>query len=184
MSPLGHTVTSFSMTLTFMHFNGVRWGDCFSKLPAFMMNQDVSQFDDVGKITLIALGMLLGGRGPDRLEAPVFDRRKKIRRSLIPHRTLTHWPPLWIIMALFFHWLSGVATDVLIFEAAHVGYGFCLSSLLHLAMDVLTPMGIPLIKPFGQRTSLSLYKTDHISEWCFIFVLVASSQFLSKQIAF
>jgi membrane-bound metal-dependent hydrolase YbcI (DUF457 family) len=87
-------------------------------------------------------------------------------------------------MALFFYWLRGVATDVLIFEVAHVGYGFCIAGLLHLAMDILTPMGIPLIKPFGQRTSLSLYKTDHISEWCFIFVLVASSQFLSKQIAF
>jgi len=183
MSPIGHTITSFSMAATFMHVNGVRWGEGFSRLPAIMLHQDVSQMDKSAIVTLISMGILLGARGPDRLELPVWDRRKNVRRSLIPHRTLTHWPPLWLLIVWFFGGLREIASDILIYEISCVGFGFGLSGLLHLCMDVMTPMGIPLLKPFGQRTSLTVYKSSQVSEWCFIFFLVVSSQFLSRHIA-
>ncbi len=68
---------------------------------------------------------------------------------LIQHRTLTHWPVLYVLVGVFALWYSNVYLVL-----------FCLSALIHLALDSLTPMGIPLKYPFGKRFSFFLIRSD------------------------
>ena len=55
-------------------------------------------------------GCLLGARAPDCLEIAKYNRMTNHRWSLIPHRTLTHWPWLWMLLlvltvpAVQFNW--------------------------------------------------------------------------------
>lgn len=98
MSPIGHTVTAFAMAITYMRISDVSWGLGFSSLLTVIMSGNLVNIDHAAFVTLVALGMRLGARGPDRLEIPRFNKRTQTRRSVIPHRTLTHWPPLWVAM--------------------------------------------------------------------------------------
>lgn len=91
---------------------------------------------------------LPGATAPDWLEWP---RRTAggSRTSVIPHRTLTHWVPLWLIAAGF-GWAMAenpVASGLL---------GFAVGGLTHLAVDLPNPMGIPLWTPW-RRVSLRLW---------------------------
>jgi len=149
MSPIGHTVTAFAMATAYMRISDVSLSQSFSSLPKVMMSGNLASIDHSAFVTLVALGMLLGARGPDRLEVPSFNRRTQTRRSVIPHRTLTHWPPLWVAMTAIC-WLVLVSThDFLLYEITSVGFGFCAAGWLHLVMDIMTPSGIPLVTPFG-----------------------------------
>ena len=65
-----------------------------------------------------------------------------------------------------------------------LGLGLAIGALLHLALDVLSPCGVPLGNPFGPRTSIGfrrpgntpcLYKTGTISELPIIGVLIAAA---------
>jgi hypothetical protein len=98
--------------------------------------------------TLTGLGMSVGARAPDRLEMPSFNRRTKVRNALIPHRTVTHWPPFWVILTTC-TWLCVHSQNSLFNAMASVGLGFCASDWLHLAMGIIIPSGIPLITPIG-----------------------------------
>lgn len=91
MSPIGHTVTVFAMAATYIRISDVPWNQVFSSLSKVMMSGNLASVDHSAFVTLVALGMLLGARGPDCLEIPSFNKRTQTR---IPHRTLTHWPPL------------------------------------------------------------------------------------------
>lgn len=140
------------------------------------MPNSVGIIDHTAFITLVALGMILGARGPDRLEIPSFNRRTKIRRSVIPHRTLTHWPPFWLGITLLIWLIWRQSTHFFIFAATSVGLGFCAAGWLHLAMDIMTPSGIPLVTPFGARTSFNLYKSGHAGEWLCVGLFLVGSQ--------
>lgn len=178
MSPTGHLITAASMATAFLRVNDVPWPDSIASIPEAVLSVRIWDSHAPAAITLIGLGMVLGARAPDRLEVPRFDRRTKIRYSLIPHRTLTHWPPFWIVLTAFCVWFGVNGQDSLLSSMACVGVGFCAAAWLHLAMDILTPTGIPLITPFGRRASFNLYKTASAGEWLCILVFVAISQAL------
>jgi len=180
MSPIGHTITAFAMATTYMRISDVSWGQGFSSLPRVMMSGNLANIDYTAFVTLVALGMLLGARGPDHLEIPRFNKRTQTRRSVIPHRTLTHWPPFWVAMTAICWLTLGASDDFLFYEITSVGLGFCAAGWLHLVMDIMTPSGIPLITPFGTRTSLNLYKTAQTGEWLCILLFVAGCQISPK----
>ena len=101
---------------------------------------------------LFFVGAFAGASAPDWLELPFSGGR------VIPHRTLTHVPWLWLVALL---WVAVALHGSWLWP---VVLGFILASLLHLAMDSLSPMGIPLANPGGRRYSLHLYHTGGLSE--------------------
>lgn len=110
------------------------------------------------------LGALLGASAPDYLEVVYgWDERGR-RKSLLNHRTWTHWPYPWFAACA----VLGAKWDNGLFD--YFSAGFISASLLHLAMDILTPMGIPLRWPTGKRSSLNIYKTGHVRELAVIAV--------------
>jgi membrane-bound metal-dependent hydrolase YbcI (DUF457 family) len=111
----------------------------------------------------IAIATLVGSIAPDALEMSMFNPFTGRGVRLIPHRTITHWPILWGVALIFLfntHFV-GLALPTVLWNTLA---GFCLGAITHLAMDIGTPMGIPLINPFGKRTSLNIYKTGR-EEW-------------------
>lgn len=175
MSPIGHNITAISMATAYMQFNDISWGNGISSLPRVVMPNSIGIIDQTAFVTLVALGMILGARGPDRLEIPSFNRQTKIRRSIIPHRTLTHWPSAWFVVTIACWLVWHQSTDIFVFGVTNVGLGFCAAGWLHLAMDIMTPSGIPLAMPFGPRTSLNIYKSGHGGEWICVGLIVAGS---------
>ena len=114
---------------------------------------------------------LLGGRAPDWLE--VVYGRSAGRRSLIPHRTLTHWVLGWgILTYLAWTWIPPGNEQVVVM-------GFLATVWLHLLYDMMTPSGIPLLFPFGQRTSLGIYTTGSVpAESALIVVTIVAAALL------
>ena len=181
MSPLGHNITALAMAATTMRLCDVPFDQGISSLPTVMMAGNAVNVDRFAFVTLVALGMLLGARGPDRLEIPSFNRRTQTRRSVIPHRTLTHWPFFWVFLTGLCFWTWSESQDLLLYVITSFGLGFCASGWLHLAMDIMTPAGIPLLSPFGSRSSHNLYKTSMkgcrlTGEWLCILLFVIGCQ--------
>lgn len=75
---------------------------------------------------------------PDWIELPVY-RNGARTGSLIPHRTLTHWPPLWAGLAAW-----GVHDGGLL---GAVAVGAAIGSFTHILGDAPNPMGIPWCWP-------------------------------------
>ncbi len=99
---------------------------------------------------LCGAAALSGANAPDWLEVASRTEDGQ-RRSLIPHRTITHWLPLWII-ALW--WGTANAGDTVgVFVV-----GFTIGGLMHLAMDWPNPMGIPVWVPW-RRVSGRLWQS-------------------------
>ena len=96
----------------------------------------------------LALGTLLGSSFPDIGEIVQFFGRW--RASLIPHRTLTHWIPLYVILIIA---LPTIAPGMP-WWALNLARGVCCGSLLHIVLDAFSPVGIPLFNPFGTRVSV------------------------------
>ena len=74
MSPIGHLITAASLSTAYMRFNAVSWTEGISNLPKSLIEAQTIDPHSSAAITLIGLGILLGVRGPDRLEVPVFNR--------------------------------------------------------------------------------------------------------------
>lgn len=160
-----------------------------------------------------AIGVMLGASGPDFLEFVYAWRRDgwggrgDERLSLIPHRTLTHSPFLWLAVVLVAARFGPTPIDVLGVVVAVpitlVIAGFAASCLLHIAIDLLSPMGIPLLSPFGSRTSVGwsrnrsgrshCYTTGAASEipimglviaaaaaWCFVTSTLTASGVIAR----
>lgn len=185
MSPIGHNITAFAMATTYMRISNVPWGEGLLSLPTVMMAGNAVNVDHFAVVTLVALGMLVGARGPDRLEIPTFNRRTKTRRSVIPHRTLTHWPLFWVFLTGLCLWTWSESQDLLLYVITSVGLGFCAAGWLHLVMDIMTPTGIPLLSPFGSRSSLNLYRTSMkgcrlTGEWLCIFLFLIICLVISR----
>ena len=109
-----------------------------------------------GPAALFAGGCLAGACAPDWLEITWFRRG---RNSLIPHRTLTHWPWPWFA-SLILLLLVPLRPSVVFWPLI----GFTGSAILHLAADLCAPTGIPLKNPFGSRYSLNLIHTGSPGE--------------------
>ena len=180
MSPIGHLVTASAMAWCYLDLNDIGVLDAGASLSQAFLDANDGVFYSHHAIALVALGIVLGARGPDRLEIPTFNWYRRTRQSLIPHRTLTHWPPFWV----FLTWLAWTGSE---HPLDYVGaawsstfLGFCAGSWLHLAMDIMTPMGIPLLLPFGKRTSLNIYKTATLGEGACVAVFLAVLVFFAK----
>lgn len=75
---------------------------------------------------------------PDWIELPYY--RNGVRAgSIIKHRTLTHWPPLWLALGAW-----GFHEDGLVGAAA---VGVATGCLTHILGDAPNPMGIPWLLP-------------------------------------
>jgi membrane-bound metal-dependent hydrolase YbcI (DUF457 family) len=113
-----------------------------------------------------AVGALLGARAPDWIELAQFSSFLDRRVSIIPHRTITHWPWLWLAALLIATGLTQVYDDYPGREVAWGCVGFILSGMLHLLLDSLTPTGIPLgFNPFGKRTAFAYMRNGSYSEF-------------------
>jgi membrane-bound metal-dependent hydrolase YbcI (DUF457 family) len=94
-----------------------------------------------------------GATAPDWME---------IRRgdfTVIPHRTITHWPAPWLaLLAISIAWFpySPLGAAVLL--------GFSLGALSHVLGDAGTPSGVPVWHP-GKRHSLKLWDSRSSEVW-------------------
>lgn len=83
-------------------------------------------------------GIAFGSTAPDWMELPWWI--DGIRISVIPHRTITHWLLLWLAGLL----ISTIYPDS---DLSDLAKGFFLGGILHVCLDAVTPMGVPLIFP-------------------------------------
>lgn len=134
-------------------------------------------------MTVTAVTAIAAASLPDSAEIARrgFDGR---RASIIPHRTITHWPAIWIALA-FVAYLSpslGLVPSGLTVLFAAALYGVAFGGLFHCFIDIFSPMGIPLLTPFGKRTALGpkpntqgahLYTTGRWSETSVVIGLLA-----------
>ncbi|MES1927396.1 metal-dependent hydrolase [Salinisphaera sp. T31B1] len=123
---------------------------------------DMSDPPLTGLAMACASGLIFGASAPDQMEFPLFGRLIG-RVSLLPHRTVTHSPWLWI--AFICGGVIALAQTQgwgLLF--AYQWLGFSLSGALHIFVDMGSMSGIPLLNPFGGRYSLCLYSTGGVRE--------------------
>lgn len=76
---------------------------------------------------------------PDWIEIPFYRNGTRVG-SLITHRTITHWPPLWLAL-IYWGILQGGVVGAMAIGAA-------IGSLTHILGDAPNPMGIPWILPY------------------------------------
>lgn len=119
-------------------------------------------------VPILLAGAWFGGIAPDRLELPVWVAGR-LRRA-IPHRTITHWWPLWAVPGL---WAAFVLAHLLPEDTpaalAWATLGAACGALAHLLCDWPNPMGIPLWTPW-RRHSLRLWRSGERE-----FLLVAAA---------
>lgn len=109
---------------------------------------------------LVSAATIVGGTAPDWMEI-----RKKSGGTVIKHRTITHWLPLWLMLFFFSYGL--IVKDETLMQIydfnvnVHIQsflLGFSIGGLLHLLVDLPNPMGIPILTP-TRRFSLKLWKS-------------------------
>lgn len=106
---------------------------------------------------LFAVGVMSGASAPDWLEGVFFFRNRRI--SIIPHRTLTHWLPVWVAA---FYLVFTASLDWYVLALAN---GFIASSVLHITMDAFSKSGVPLLLPMRRfSVRIPMYTTGGISE--------------------
>lgn len=120
---------------------------------------------------LLGLVTAVAGRIPDSIEIVTGFGPNGERHSIIPHRTVSHSPYPYIVLVLLGLLLPRIAGLPIGHIIAGIGLGGC----IHLAIDVLSPSGVPLGNPFGARTSFGpfrsggvhpyLYRTSTSEEW-------------------
>jgi inner membrane protein len=120
---------------------------------------------------VVAIGTILGGNAPDYLEirTKVYSGGKVVgTKTLIPHRTLTHWVLMWVVFfyfcllsftqdsSIYFYdyfseWVSYVNTnrDVSKFISGFF-LGYAIGGLLHLIVDLPNYQKIPIFTPFDK----------------------------------
>lgn len=102
---------------------------------------------------------------PDWLEIPIY--KKGVRtKTFIPHRTITHWPPLWLgLMYIAFTYLEPMYAATVL--------GICVGALAHIVADAPNPMGVPWFWPH-KRVSIfgGLWRSGEFEKtMTFIFTL-------------
>ena len=124
---------------------GHRW----TGLGAAFAAAAVARFGHMGDLAELAAACiaLVSTTIPDWIEIPFY--RNGVRAgSIIKHRTLTHWPALWLGLI---YW--GLQDMTLIGAAA---IGAAVGALVHILGDAPNPMGIPWFIPthrhrFGKK---------------------------------
>ena len=96
--------------------------------------------------TLMAM---LGSILPDFLEM-----------GIIRHRTVTHWPAPWIVLALCSYGAGMFFTSIW----SYPGFFVSIGALLHLGEDYLSVTGIPIRSPGSPRKGAGLYVTGTMGE--------------------
>lgn len=98
-----------------------------------------------------------------------------IEAGLVKHRTITHWPFLYLGLILtivpavkFVSWWAWLILGCLL-----------IGCLLHLAEDSLSKGGIPLFNPVGKKYGLGWYITDTITETFVVTWIVAVTLYFS-----
>jgi hypothetical protein len=146
---------------------------------------------------LLGVSVALTGSLPDALEGVVGFGPTGNRRSLIPHRTLTHSPWGWLVALAFGLMLPGAATPWGQLAIGKFLAGIAVGALVHLMIDIFSPTGIPLGNPFGPRISLGpyrtargiqfLYRTSTPDEWPllvpFVLMLAAEGTLIGTRIS-
>lgn len=118
-----------------------------------------------GALSLVSIPAgYFGGTAPDWLEIAHAEYSTKyqrwMRKSVIPHRTITHWWPVWgAASALLVIWPlqglhpgmglhSGIGSPAAVWAIARMaGTGFVAGAWMHLFMDIPNPTGIPILSP-------------------------------------
>ncbi len=156
MSPVTHNLTAASLAL----------------VGAWFLRDTPAPMESAGLFTPwlprsvpFVLGAMLGARAPDWLELAEFSAFFSRRISVIPHRTLTHWPWLWILALVVVVNLLPAYTEYPGREVIWGLLGFVSTGFLHILLDMMTPTGIPLgINPFGKRTAIAHVRTGSPAE--------------------
>jgi membrane-bound metal-dependent hydrolase YbcI (DUF457 family) len=132
-----------------------------------------------GMMSLVAIPAgYFGGTAPDWLEMSraVYSTRRQrwVRRSVITHRTITHWWPVWML-ALILALLC--PTSSLSLDACRMAaLGFVAGGFMHLAMDIPNPSGIPIRTPYARsRFGFGWWKSGNAMEPLAGVVMVALS---------
>ena len=102
--------------------------------------------------------------------APTPRGRQKVFNRI--HRGATHWFGWWLALFLAALMLRLPPLEL----AVLTGLGF--GGLSHVALDMLTPQGVPL-QPFSRkgRFSLKLCATGSVGEYCFLAAIVLAVWF-------
>lgn len=130
----------------------------------------------------LAAGIIVGSRLPDHAEQRIYptdddgnliknaDGYIMTQDNWCPHRTDTHWVPTWLIGMALAWMIPGAFGTILV--------GACAGALIHIALDALTPLGVPTILPQrGPRLAIPLFKGASGQE-AIAMVLLASAAFL------
>lgn len=142
----------------------------------------------------IGFGAYYGSNAPDWLEIPSsYQHVSKSgniswqRKSVIKHRTYTHYWPIWIgILVILISsgsinplhkwplWKSPWSLGLLPIyrNFAFATAAFCVGCLIHLICDIPNPSGVPLWKP-KRTVSLRLWRSDNERmNWLFSVLLI------------
>lgn len=109
----------------------------------------IARFSGMGMLAEVSAALVAASSTtmPDWIEIPFY--RQGVRSgSLIAHRTITHWPALWVALVVW------GAYDASLIGAVVVGAA--VGSLVHILGDAPNPMGIPWLLPhrrirFGRK---------------------------------
>lgn len=107
-------------------------------------------------ILIFALAFAISAGLPDTLEFAQFDPSGR-RSSILPHRTITHWWPLWGSLFLVAYFLHSNGS-YLLFLLKYALMGVSASAFLHLACDAITVSGIPILHPFSCQSAFKKKK--------------------------
>ncbi len=116
----------------------------------------------------------------DQRVAGLFSVNARGRQAVFAHihRGLSHWFVLWLLLLFvsFQSWrpLAGLCRDFSMDETLllpvlrEVVYGLGLGGFLHVALDMLTPRGVPVLPFTGLSVSVPLCRTGGPSEYVFL----------------
>lgn len=126
---------------------------------------------------LVAAGAIVAASLPDIAEGVLGYGPTGQRFSIIPHRTATHFPWPYLVVAVLSLWIPAIAGV----EVGAFVRGLALGALLHLFLDAMSPAGIPLLH-VGERRSFGLflsgnhpyiYRTGTSEEWRVLLPILA-----------
>ena len=98
---------------------------------------------------LPTLMAMLGSILPDLMEV-----------GILRHRTATHWPTPWIVLALSSYGACRLSPSFWLYFL----FFSCIGALLHLGEDYLSVSGIPFRSPGSPRKGAGLYITGTMGE--------------------